>query len=62
MSYGATLRIEHRDPSAEDPKIITTEATEIHTNVMIPLTTFAPQLSGKYKIISTSLPKTENDE
>ncbi|GAA4029599.1 hypothetical protein GCM10022212_29750 [Actimicrobium antarcticum] len=32
------------------------EATEIHTNIMVPLFTLFPQLSGKYKVFSSQLP------
>ncbi len=62
VSYGALLRMELRSASGSDTEIATNEATEIHTNVMIPITTFAPQLSGKYKVVSLSYPTTESDQ
>ncbi len=62
MSYGALLRLNLRSSSDKDAEITTKEATEIHTNIMIPITTFAPQLSGKYKVYSVSLPQKDSRE
>jgi hypothetical protein len=62
MSYGALLRMEFRISSGGENEIGTFEATDINTNVTIPITTFAPQLSGKYKVNSFSRPNTDSDQ
>ncbi|MFT5590731.1 MAG: hypothetical protein ACI9ZF_002925 [Bradyrhizobium sp.] len=62
MSYGALLRMDFRSSPDKDAEFTTKEATEIHTNIMIPITTFAPQLSGEYKVYSVSLPQRDSRE
>ncbi|MEB0135211.1 hypothetical protein QN362_07695 [Actimicrobium sp. CCC2.4] len=59
---GVILKRESKLAQVSTGNSLTEEAIEIHTNVMIPITTLLPQLSGKYRVISQKLPPTDSPQ
>lgn len=62
LPLGVILKRESKLVQVTTGSSLIEEAIEIHTDVMIPITTLLPQLSGKYRVISHTLPQTDSPQ